>query len=170
MKSKKNLVLLGMMGSGKSTIGRLISKKLNFKFFDIDKIIEKQTNMEISEIFQKKGEIFFREIEKKLSIKFLYNKNCVISLGGGAFIDHLIRKQTKSKSITFWLANDFKTTIARIRKRTNRPIAQSLNDDELKELIKKRSKIYSKANYKINCKDLDKNKIVEKILKIYENS
>jgi len=71
MKSKKNLVLLGMMGSGKSTIGFLLSKKLNKKFVDIDNLIEKETNMKISDIFKKKGEVFFRNLEEKTTLRIL---------------------------------------------------------------------------------------------------
>ena len=71
MKSKKNLVLLGMMGSGKSTIGSLLSKKLNIHFFDIDNIIEEKMDMAIIEIFEKMGENFFRNLEEKITIKFL---------------------------------------------------------------------------------------------------
>ena len=71
MKSKKNLILIGMMGSGKSTIGSLISKKLNVKFIDIDSVLEDATKMKISEIFEKKGENFFRNLEEKITLKLL---------------------------------------------------------------------------------------------------
>ena len=96
MKLKKNLVLLGMMGSGKSTIGRLISKKLSQKFVDIDDIIEDEAKMKINEIFLKKGEIFFRNLEEKITLKLLNNYNTIISLGGGAFINDKIRNSKKN--------------------------------------------------------------------------
>ena len=101
MKSKKNLVLIGMMSSGKSTIGELLAKKLNFKFFDIDKIIENETRMKITEIFKIKGENFFRNLEEKTTIKLLNFSGVVISLGGGGFINETIRKETNTKSKTF---------------------------------------------------------------------
>ncbi len=169
MKSKKNLVLLGMMGSGKSTIGRILSKKLNLKFFDIDKIIENMTKMEIPEIFDKQGETYFREIEEKITLKFLNKINCIISLGGGAYMNPTIRKKTYKKSITIWLDWNPKTLINRIRKNNKRPIALSINDDELKKLIIDRSKIYSKSKYRINCENNNKNNIVKKIIRKYEN-
>ena len=75
MNSKKNIVLIGMMGSGKSTIGSILSKKLNKKIIDIDRMIEKSEEAQISEIFKKKGEDYFRKIEEKISIKFLNNNN-----------------------------------------------------------------------------------------------
>ena len=170
MKSKKNLVLIGMMSSGKSTIGELLAKKLNFKFFDIDKIIENETKMKITEIFKIKGENFFRNLEEKNTIKLLNFSNVVIALGGGGFINETIRKETNTKSKTFWLDWNLDTLISRIRKRNNRPVALALNNNELKNLIIKRSKYYSKAKYKINCQKLTRSEIIKKILNLYESS
>ena len=170
MKSKKNLVLIGMMSSGKSTIGELLAKKLNFKFFDIDKIIENETKMKIAEIFKKKGENFFRNLEEKTTIKLLNFSDVVISLGGGGFVNEIIRKETNTKSKTFWLDWNLDTLISRIRKRNNRPVALALNNNELKNLIIKRSKYYSKAKYKINCQKLTRSEIIKKILNLYESS
>ena len=170
MKSKKNLVLIGMMSSGKSTIGKLLAKKLNFKFFDIDKIIENETKMKITEIFKIKGENFFRNLEEKTTVKLLNFSNAVISLGGGGFVNEIIRKETNTKSKTFWLDWNLDTLISRIRKRNNRPVALALNNNELKNLIIKRSKYYSKAKYKINCQKLTRSEIIKKILNLYESS
>ena len=82
MESNKNLVFLGMMGSGKTTLGKIVSKKLNKEFIDVDQAIEQQEGMVISEIFEKKGEPFFRILEEKISLHILKKKNSVISLGG----------------------------------------------------------------------------------------
>ena len=168
MKSKKNLVLIGMMSSGKSTIGGLLAKKLNFKFFDIDKIIENETKMKITEIFKIKGENFFRNLEEKTTIKLLNFSEVIISLGGGGFINETIRKEANTKSKTFWLNWNLDTLISRIRKKNNRPVALALNNNELKNLIVKRSKYYSKAKYKINCQNLTRSEIIKKILNLYE--
>ena len=170
MKSKKNLVLIGMMSSGKSTIGGLLAKKLNFKFFDIDKIIENETKMKITEIFKIKGENFFRNLEEKTTVKLLNFSNAVISLGGGGFVNEIIRKETNTKSKTFWLDWNLDTLISRIRKRNNRPVALALNNNELKNLMIKRSKYYSEAKYKINCQKLTRSEIIKKILNLYESS
>ena len=167
MKSKKNLVLIGMMSSGKSTIGELLAKKLNFKFFDIDKIIENETKMKITEIFKIKGENFFRNLEEKITLKSLNSTNSVISLGGGGFINEKIRKEVLKNNFSFWLNCDTQTLLNRIKKNKKRPIAFNLSDNELTELITKRTKIYSKAQFKINCHKLKKTEIVKKILKIY---
>ncbi len=159
-----------MMGSGKSTIGRLLGQKLNLRFFDIDFLIEKKTNMKIAEIFEKKGEDEFRNLEKEITLKFLNKTNCIISLGGGAFINKIIKKKVKRKGIAVWLKWNSETIINRIRKNRKRPIALNLDDNELKDLINSRSKIYSKANYEINCENMNKIKIAEKIIQIYEHN
>ena len=86
MDLNKNIVLIGMMGSGKSTIGYLLSKNINFNFLDVDKHIEKETNLKIHDIFQKKGENYFRDIEEKITLKLLKSKGKVIALGGGGFL------------------------------------------------------------------------------------
>ena len=157
-----------MMASGKSTIGRLLAHELKLKFFDIDSLIENKTNMKIAEIFEKKGEDAFRNLEKKITLKFLSKTNCIISLGGGAFINKIIKKKVKKKGIVIWLNWNSQTLINRIRKNKKRPISLKLNDSELKDLIISRSKIYSKANYKINCENNNKIEIVKKITQIYE--
>ena len=170
MKSKKNLVLVGMMGSGKSTIGSLISKKLNLKFIDIDNVLENEAKMKISEIFEKKGENFFRNLEEKITLKLLRSTNSIISLGGGSFINEKIRKEILVNNFSFWLNCDAKTLLKRIKKNKKRPVAFNLNDSEILELIEIRTKIYSKAQFKINCHKLKKTEIVEQILKIYEHN
>ena len=158
-----------MMGSGKSTIGRLLGQKLNLRFFDIDFLIEKRTKMKILDIFESKGESVFRGLEKEITLKFLNKSNCIISLGGGAFINEIIRKTVKKKGIAIWLNWNSQTLINRIRKNKKRPIALNLDDNELKDLINNRSKIYSKSNYKINCENMKMIEIVKKIILIYEH-
>ena len=164
MKLNKNLILIGMMASGKSTIGRLLAKKLNLKFFDTDFIIEKKAKMKIVEIFQKKGESYFRNLEKKIIFNLLNKNNCVISLGGGAFINEAVRKVAQKDNTTIWLNWSLKTLIDRIKKNNKRPVASNLSNNELKDLLIYRSKIYSKANYKIDCENMQKAEIVNKII------
>ena len=170
MESKENIVFLGMMGSGKTSIGLLISKKLNLQFYDIDQIIEKELEMNISDIFEKKGEKFFRDIEEKTTLKILKKKWIVISLGGGAFINKKIREEILKNHLSFWLNWNSKTLIQRIKKNIKRPIALKSSTSELIDLIKKRSGIYSKALYEIKCDDLTKNQIANKVIEIYETN
>jgi len=169
MKSKKNLILIGMMASGKSTIGYLISKRLNNNFIDIDKIIEKKMKMKIFDIFEKKGENFFRKIEEKTTIKYLKSHNSVISLGGGGFLNEKIRKEIISNHLSFWLNCDSRTLLNRIKRSKTRPLTINLTNIEINKLILNRSKIYSKANFEIDCNKKTKNEIIEKIIDLYEN-
>ena len=166
METNKNLVFLGMMGSGKTTLGKIISKKLNKKFIDIDQIIEIQEGMKISEIFEKKGESFFRRLEEKTSLLNLKKRNSVISLGGGAFLNKKIQKEILKNHISIWLKWDNKNLIYRIKNSQKRPIAIKLNDTGLNNLINERSKIYSKAKYQIKCDRLTKLELVERIIKL----
>ena len=168
MKLKENLVFLGMMGSGKSSIGSIVSKKLNMDFIDVDKEIENKLGMKISKIFENLGEKHFREIEETTTLKILKKSNIVISLGGGSFLNNKVKKEILENHISFWLNWDIKTLINRIKDSQKRPVAFNASKNELTNLIKKRSVVYSKAMYKINCENLTKNEIVKNILKIYE--
>jgi len=168
MNSFKNLVFLGMMGSGKSSIGNLVSKKLNLPFIDIDDLIVKGAGMSISEIFAKKGEDYFRTLEEQITLKSLENINNVVSLGGGAFINDKIRNEILSNHLSFYLNWSESVLLKRIKDSKKRPLAFNSTDQEIRKLIKKRSQIYSKAQFKINCNKLTKNEIVRKIIKIYE--
>ena len=167
MKSKENIVL-GMMGSGKSSIGRLFSKKLKLNFYDIDELIENVEGMKISKIFNKKGENYFREIEQNVTIDILKKKNIVVALGGGSFLNKNIREEIQKKHLSFWLNWNSEILINRIQNSHKRPIAFKASKNELINIIEKRSKIYSKAMYKINCNNLTKNQIINKVLDIYE--
>ena len=169
MKSKENIVFLGMMGSGKTSLGFLISKKLKLEFFDIDKIIEEKLGMKITKIFNLKGESFFREIEEKITLEILEKKKGVIALGGGAFLNKLIRKEILINHHSFWLKCNNQVLLNRIRKGTNRPLATKTENNELLELMKKRSIFYSKADHKINCDNLSKIQIINRIIKIYKD-
>ncbi len=170
MDLNKNIVLLGMMGSGKSTIGYLLSKNINLNFFDVDNFIEKETKLKIHEIFQKKGEVYFRNLEEKITLKLLKGKGKIISLGGGGFINNNIRKEVLKNHISFWLNWKNSTIINRILKSKKRPIAISSSENDLKKLINERSNIYSEAKFKINCETLTKNMIVKNIIELYEKN
>ena len=170
MKSKENLVFLGMMGSGKSSIGSLVAKKLKLNFIDIDEEIENNLNLTISKIFEVKGENFFRKIEEQITLKKLKLNSTVISLGGGAFTNNNIRKEILKNHLSFWLNWDDSVLLSRIINSKKRPLAINATDTELIDLIRKRSIIYSKALYEIKCDNLSKNEIVNKIIEIYETN
>ncbi len=168
MKSKENLVFLGMMGSGKSSIGLLLAKNLKIDFIDIDKEIENKLGISIKKIFETKGESYFRKIEEKITLEKLKSNSSVISLGGGAFMNKKIRKNILKNHLSFWLNWNKNILINRIKNSKKRPMAFNSSDNELIDLIQKRSNVYSKALYEIKCDDLSKNQIVKRILEIYE--
>ena len=170
MISKKNLILLGMMGVGKTTIGKLVAKKLNLNFYDIDQIIEKENNMKINDIFQKKGEAFFRKQEEYTTINYLKKKHSIISLGGGAFINKNIRDNILSNAKSFWLTTSIEILKSRIKFSKKRPLINQIGLENIEDLIKKRKEFYSLADYKVECRKLTINQISGKIIKLYENS
>ena len=165
----KNLVLIGMMGSGKSTIGKEISKKSSLKFKDIDQLIENSEKMKVRDIFDQKGEDFFRVVEEKIVLKTIKLPGQVIALGGGSFLNKKIRLEVLKNSISFWLNWKNDVILDRISNSKKRPKLDFLNKKDIINLINLRSKIYLKADYKVNCDSLNKIEITKKILKIYEN-
>ena len=168
MKSKENLIFLGMMGSGKSSIGSLVAKKLQLNFIDIDNEIQTELGLSIKKIFETKGENYFRKFEEKITLKKLKSKPVVISLGGGAFTNRNIRKEVIKNHLSFWLNWSDEILVNRIKNSKKRPLVSNASENEIIDLIKKRSNIYAKALYKIECDSLTKKEIVEKILNIYE--
>ena len=165
IKLNKNVILTGMMGVGKTTIGRNLANKLSFKFIDIDTQIERREKSTINNIFKKNGEVYFRKIEAKITLLELKNNSSVISLGGGTFMNKKVRKEILDNHLSFWLHWDDKILVERIKNSSKRPVAFQASNDELLNLIKKRSSIYSKARYKIDCNNLTKIEIVEKVVK-----
>ena len=168
---KKNLALTGMMGVGKSTIGKAVSKRLLMQFSDIDKIIENKLEMNIKKIFNQKGESFFRKYEEKITLQEIEKKNTVISLGGGAFMNSKIRQSVLLNSKSFWLDLNTKVLEKRLIKSKQRPL---LNGENLTEVLKKiyneRKDTYAVANYRINCNKLSTSLIASKIINLYGNN
>ena len=167
----KNLTLTGMMGVGKTTIGKILAKKLNYNFIDVDKLIEIKEGMSINLIFKKKGESFFRKIEHDLTLIELKKNKSVISLGGGAFLDSNIRENVKRLSISFWLDVSLDELIKRLKKNKQRPLLFRKNTgDEIKKIYFSRKKIYNEADYKIKCGSLKTELIAKKIVNLYEKT
>ena len=106
---EKNIVLIGMMAAGKTTIGFKLAKELNYRFVDIDTEIEKSESQKIVDIFNNKGEVYFRKIEEKITLDFLKKNRYVIASGGGSFLNNKIRKEIKKNSHSVWLDWKIKT-------------------------------------------------------------
>lgn len=160
------------MGVGKSTIGKSLSKKLNMKFFDTDSIIEEKEKMSIKNIFETKGEKYFRKIEKKTSLEILNNTNVVVALGGGAFVDIDVRNKILESSVSCWLFLDVKNLLKRISDSKNkRPLLSNKNlEKTLNNIHEEREKIYKNADFKIDCNKKEKFKIIDEIIKFYEKN
>ena len=168
---KKNLVLTGMMGVGKSTVGKNLAQKLSYNFVDIDRTIESREGSTINLIFKNKSESYFRKIENEISLEKLKKKNTVISLGGGAFLNKSIRREVKNTSVSFWLDVDVSEIIKRLKKTKKRPLLYNKNlNVTVNKIYLERKKTYSEADYRIKCNFLGPDKIVDKILKLYEKS
>ena len=168
---KKNLVLTGMMGVGKSTVGKNLAQKLSYNFVDIDRTIESKEGSTINLIFKNKSESYFRKLENEISLEKLKKKNTVVSLGGGAFLNKSIRREVKNTSVSFWLDVDVSELIKRLKKTKKRPLLYNKNlNVTVNKIYLERKKTYSEADYRIKCNFLGPDKIVDKILKLYEKS
>ncbi len=168
---KKNLVLTGMMGVGKSTVGKNLAQKLSYNFVDIDRTIESREGSSINLIFKNKSESYFRKLENEISLEKLKKKNTVISLGGGAFLNKFIRREIKNTSVSFWLDVDVSELIKRLKKTKKRPLLYNKNlNVTVNKIYLERKKTYSEADFRIKCNFLGPDKIVDKILKLYEKS
>ena len=163
----KTIVLIGMMGSGKTSVGKELAKKLNVTFIDIDQEIEKKYQKNISTIFRTKGESFFRKIEENVSCKLINGKPCVISIGGGGFLNKKIRNKIRINAISIWINTSLDIIYQRLNKSKNkRPILNYKNlKKSIKEIYDKRKPIYKKANYRIQVKSDNKKIIAENIIK-----
>ena len=151
----KNLTLTGMMGVGKSTIGKNLAKKLKYKFIDVDKLIEAHEGSSINLIFKNKSEKYFRKIESDITLSQLKKDNSVISLGGGAFLNTAIRRNAKKLSVSFWLDLPIDELIKRLKKNTRRPFLFKKNIAETaKKIYFNRKKIYNEADFRIKCNSL----------------
>ena len=166
------IVLLGYMASGKSAVGKVIAKKMAIPFLDLDDVIEEKENLTISEIFDKKGEIYFRNKETECLNEVLDNeKDLLISLGGGTPCYGNNMEVILEKSTSFYLKASINTIFNRIKSETQqRPLVASIGIDNLKEFIAKhlfeRSDFYLKSNHSIIVDDKDILEISEEIFEL----
>ena len=165
----KLITLIGMMGSGKTSCGSVLAKKLGISFIDIDSIIEIEENLKISEIFKKSGEKYFRLIEEKvifLKVNEYLKQNikAIISLGGGGFESKNTREFLLNNSKVIWLNTDIKVLSKRVGKALNRPMIKGNVDANIEMLLNKRIRNYQEAHLKINTDNLSVNDLCDKII------
>jgi shikimate kinase len=150
---RKSIALIGHMGSGKTLIGKMIAKKLKIPHIDTDKLIIKETDKTIKQIFENEGEIKFRKIEEKLILELKTDSKFVLSLGGGSILNKNIRNFLNKKFITLFLDVDISELSKRLKKKKKRPLLENVNiKDKIKELDIVRRKYYLLADIQIeNC-------------------
>lgn len=171
---KDNIALIGFMGSGKTTIGKLLAKTMEMKFVDIDKIIEATEKKSINDIFKEKGQIYFRDLEREIILQESSRNNCVIATGGGSILDNENVKSLQETSFIVFLDASIECLYLRLKDNTTRPILNDAEDKKqlIEELLEKRKFLYQiSANFTIN---IDENtsiyETVDKIKESYINS
>jgi len=161
----KPLVLVGLMGAGKSTIGRRLAHSLELNFVDADNEIIEAAGCSISDIFAMYGESIFRDLEQRVLLRLAGSEACVIATGGGAFINPVIRGAIKEKAISVWLNADLDVLVERTSRRDTRPLLKTGDkNDILRKLIDERYPIYAEADITIDSNAGMHETVVEKIL------
>lgn len=162
----RSIVLVGLMGAGKSTVGRRLAQRLNVGFVDADTAIEEAAGMTIPEIFTIHGEAYFREGERRVITRILEDGQQVLATGGGAFMNDQTRAGIAAKGISIWLKADLPLLMKRVSRRSDRPLL--LNDDPegvMKKLMDTRYPIYATADIVIDSRDVSHNVIVNDVIR-----
>jgi shikimate kinase len=168
--SAKPIVLIGLMGAGKTTIGRRLAKQLNQDFVDSDAEIEEAAACSISDIFVIHGEGIFRDLEKRVIKRLLEQPNTVIATGGGAWMQPEIREMIKQKALSIWLKADLETILERVEKRDHRPLLQTGDKrTTLQGLIDQRYPTYAEADLIVQSGDGPHENVVEKVIDVIHN-
>jgi len=162
---RRSLVLVGMMGAGKSSIGRKLASKLGLPFVDADMEIEQAAGMSISDIFAKHGEPYFRAGEARVIARLLDGGPQVLATGGGAFMNPESRAAIRAKGISVWLKADFDVLMRRIKRRSDRPMLKTDDPAEtLKRLLKERDPVYAEADVTVHSREVPHEIIIAEIL------
>ena len=163
--------LTGMMGSGKTSIGKLLAKKINLPFYDSDENIEDKLSLKISEIFETYGEILFREQEEKICIDILQKEKFVLALGGGAITNEGIRDSIAKNSLLIYLKTDENILFERLKNDKSRPLLKGTNlKKQINSILKDREKFYSESNIIIENNVNDIEAVVEEIISLIKKS
>lgn len=145
------IVLVGLMGAGKSTIGRRLASALNIDFVDSDNEIIEAAGCSISDIFESYGEANFRDLEERVMLRLLNNQSSIIATGGGAFMQSAIRNAIADKAVSVWLKADLPVLLERVSRRDNRPLLKNGDKSEiLQRLIDERYPVYAQADITID--------------------
>ncbi len=166
----KNIVLIGLMGSGKSSIGLAMAKLLKRPVFSMDQMIEQQEGKTISEIFEKKGEPYFRTLEHDLVKILSAKKNSVIDCGGGVFVNADNRKLLKQTGLVIYLSASIETLYERVKTRTHRPLLKVEDPKKkLETLLKEREKFYQEADLTFKTDGKTPQEVADEIVKVFRS-
>ena len=162
---RRSIVLVGMMGAGKSSIGRRLSQRLGLHFVDADAEIEAAAGMTIPEIFEAHGEPHFRDGEARVIARLLDGGPAVIATGGGAFMREETRQRVRDKAISIWLKADIDVIMKRVRRRADRPLLQTEDPTgTVRRLLDAREPVYALADLTIGSRDVPHDRIVEECI------
>lgn len=163
------IILVGLMGAGKTTIGKRLASSLSLDFIDSDHEITEAAGCSISDIFEIYGEAVFRDLEKRVLTRLLSNPPCIIATGGGAFMNPEIREQIKNKTTSIWLRAELPVLIERVSRRDTRPLLKTGDKGEiLGRLMEERYPIYQEADIVIDSNTGSHEAIISEILKALE--
>ena len=161
----RSIVLVGMMGVGKSTIGRRMALRLKLPFVDADTEIETSAQMTIPEIFERHGEPYFRDGEARVIARLLDSGPVVLATGGGAFMREETRARIAAKAVSIWLRADHDVIMRRVRRRADRPLLQTADPEgTVTRLLTEREPVYSHADLTIASRDVPHDRIVDETL------
>lgn len=162
---RRSIVLVGMMGAGKSSVGRRLANRLGLPFFDADTEIERAAGMTIPEIFAARGEAEFRDGERRVIARLLTSGPSVIATGGGAFMSAETRDRIAENGISIWLRAEFDVLMRRVRKRSNRPLLKTADPEgTLRKLIDDRYPVYALADVTVHSRDVPHETVVQDIV------
>jgi shikimate kinase/3-dehydroquinate synthase len=164
--SGRSVVLVGMMGAGKTSVGKRLAAKLGLPFVDADAEIEAGAQLTISEIFERFGELYFREGERKVIARLLNGGPLVLATGGGAFMNTTTRDTIAKRGVSIWLRPSFDILLARVRKKSNRPLLKTADPEQtLRRLLEERTPTYALADFTIESLDGSHDTVVDAILR-----
>ena len=162
---KRCVVLIGMMGAGKSTIGRRMAARLRLPFVDADTEIEQAAGMSIPDIFETHGEPHFRDGEARVIARLLDSGPAVVATGGGAFMREETRGRIRDKAVSIWLKADAEVIMKRVRRRSDRPLLQNADPEgTVSRLLGEREPVYATADLTIASRDVPHDRIVEECI------
>ena len=161
----KPVVMIGLMGAGKTTIGRRLASALGWHFVDSDQEIIEAAGCSIADIFEIYGEAIFRDLEQRVLLRLIGSKPCVIATGGGAFINPVIRAAVKEKAISIWLKADLDILLERVSRRDTRPLLKTGDKGAiLSKLMEERYPVYAEADIVVDSNAGLHEAIVDKAL------